>query len=463
MGDQIKTISPSTNKVIFETQGISLRDSQNVVKASTQAFSSWKNVPFSQRKEVVVKALQLLQKQKNLLAEELTLQMGRPIAFGTKEIETMQKRADYLLAIAEQSLPGQPEAGFRRWIEKEPLGPTLIVFVWNFPYLIIVNSLLPALLAGNTLVLKPSPQTPLVGNRIAEIFSQAGLPKDVLQVIHSGNQETLKSIVQFPDIKLISFVGSTEGGRMLRENTASRFVPVNLELGGNDPAYIRPDADLKYVAEQVVDGAVFNSGQSCCAIERVYVHEDVHEDFLKGVQKELAQYKLGDPSDKSVNVGPVISRAAQASVNAQIQDALTKGALNVTPENPSFANPPADGNYVVPTILTDVNHDMVVMQEETFGPVIPIMKVESDDEAVKWMNTSDHGLTASVWTKDLVAGEKLLKQLEAGTVFINRCDYPNPDLAWTGWKNSGMGHTLGPRAFDPFYKLKSYHIRENQG
>ncbi|CAI7678634.1 unnamed protein product [Penicillium manginii] len=365
--------------------------------------------------------------------------MGRPIAFGAKEVETMQKRADYLLGISEQalqSLPGQPEAGFRRWIEKEPIGSTLP----QFPYLIIVNSLLPALLAGISVVLKPSPQTPLVGERIAEIFPEA-LPKDVLQVIHSGSPDTLKSIV---------FAGSTQGGRMLRESTASRFLPVNLELGGNDPAYVRPDTDLKYVAEQVVDGAVFNAGQSSCAIERVYVHADIHDAFMEDVQKELAQYKLGNLSDKTVNIGPAISRAAQASVKAQIMDALTKGAVNETPPNPNFASPSTEGNYVVPSLLTNANHDMLVMKEETLGPVIPIMRVSSDNEAVKWMNNSDYGLTASIWTKDLKAGECLLKRLEAGTVFINRCDYPNPDLVWTGWKNSGMGHTLGPRGFDPF-------------
>ncbi|OQE10690.1 hypothetical protein PENFLA_c081G06425 [Penicillium flavigenum] len=431
MGSKVLTLPPSNNKVILERDETTLSEAKNVFRASSDAFPSWRATPFSQRRDILTKALCLIQERKHQLGEELTLQMGRPISFGVKEIEieTMQKRADYLLSIAEESLsplPGQPEQGFQHWIEKEPFGPTLLVFAWNFPYLIIVNSLLPALLSGNTVVLKPSPQTPLVAERLVEIFTEAGgLPKDVVQVIHTGNAETLRELVRIPDV--------------------NEPVRAGEPRGGNDPAYVRTDADLKYVAEQLVDGAVFNAGQSCCAIERIYVHTDVHDEFVAEVQKELAQYKLGDPADKNTNVGPVISRAAQASVNAQIQDALAKGAVNATPSNPTFVNPAAEGNYVIPTVLINLNHDMVVMKEETFGPVIPIMRVSSDEEA------------------DPVAGEKLLKVLEAGTVFINRCDYPNPDLAWTGWKNSGTRHTLGPRGFDPFYKLKSYHIREKQG
>ncbi|KAL4793101.1 Aldehyde/histidinol dehydrogenase [Aspergillus venezuelensis] len=428
---KIQTVSPSTNKIILERDETTLEQAKDVLSSSTKAYSSWRTTPFAERKTIVGCALDLIQQRKEQLGEELTLQMGRPIAYGVKEVETMQKRATYLVSIAEdalQPLPGQPEAGFRRWIEKEPLGPTLIIFAWNFPYLVI----------------------------------EAGLPDNALQEIHVGNPDAMREIVQIPDIKFVTFTGSTQGGRALRESTAGRFLPVNLELGGNDPAYVRPDADLRYVAEQLVDGAVFNAGQSCCAIERVYVHADIYDALLAEIQKELATDKLGDPAEHSTNVGPVISRAAQKNVNAHIQDALSKGAINATPANSSFSSPPADGNYIVPTILTNVNHDMIVMQEETFGPVLPIMKVSSDEEAVKLMNDSDYGLTASVWTKDLEAGEKLLKMLETGTVFINRCDYPNPDLAWTGWKNSGMGFTLGPRAFDPFVKPKSYHIREKQ-
>ncbi|EXJ88127.1 hypothetical protein A1O1_05055 [Capronia coronata CBS 617.96] len=461
----IRTVSPSTNKVILEREGTTIEEARRVASDSKDAFNNWKKLSLQDRQNLIVKALDIIQERKEELGREITEQMGRPIAYSAKEIDTMQKRAKYLLDISNEALediPGLPEAGFKRYLKKEPIGPVLIVFAWNFPYLILVNALIPALLAGNSVILKPSPQTPLVGDRIAEIFTEAGLPKGVLQVVQSGDPKMLKELSLLPEIQLISFTGSTAVGLTLREWTSSRIIPLNLELGGNDPAYVRPDADLKYVAAQLVDGAVFNSGQSCCAVERIYVHAAVHDAFVKEVQEELKQYKLGDPMDKSTNVGPVISQAAVRSINQQIEDALARGAVDATPKNSTFENPPKDGNYVPPRLLLNTNHEMQVMKYETFGPVIPVSKVASDEEAVRLMNDSDYGLTASVWTKDISKGEELIQELEAGTVFVNRCDYPSPDLAWTGWKDSGLGCTLGPRGFDAFFKLKSNHVKEIQ-
>jgi acyl-CoA reductase-like NAD-dependent aldehyde dehydrogenase len=286
----ISTVSPSTNEVILQTPEATLADVKAAAAASQVAFQSWRRTPFEQRKAIVTKALKLLQDRKQELGRELTEQMGRPIAYGVKEIETMQKRADYLLDIAANALsdiPGRPEANFQRWIRRDPVGPVLIMFAWNFPYLVIVNALVPALLAGDTVLLKPSPQTPLVGSRFAEIFTEAGLPENVLQIVQCGNPRTLEEIVKLPEIGLITFTGSTAGGLALRAASAGRVVPINLELGGNDPAYVRPDADLKYVAAQLVDGAIFNSGQSCCAVERVYVHESVYDEFIEELQKDL--------------------------------------------------------------------------------------------------------------------------------------------------------------------------------
>ncbi|KDN69385.1 putative NAD-dependent aldehyde dehydrogenase, partial [Colletotrichum sublineola] len=332
--------------------------------------------------------------------------------------------------IIKETRPHLPDNGVKFW-------PDTV-----FPYLIIVNALIPALLTGNTVILKPSPQTPLVATRLIEIFQQAGMPKDVLTAVQSGDSELVKQLVQLPDIKLVGFTGSTAGGLAIQEASKGRFLPLNLDLGGNNAAYVRPDADLY-----------------CCAVERIYVYSDVHDKFVEELQKELHTYKLGDPMDSSIMVGPVISRAAQKAINAQVQKALSKGAIDVTLANPSFK----DGNYVAPVLLTRVTQDMAVMKEETFGPVIPVARVASDDEAVRLINDSDYGLTASVWTRDILRGEEIIEQLEAGTVFINRCDYPNPDMAWTGWKKSGLGCTLGPRGFDAFFKLKSYHIKEKQG
>ncbi|KAG9956701.1 betaine aldehyde dehydrogenase 2, partial [Aureobasidium melanogenum] len=463
--ETINTVSPSTNKSIVERRGTSLEKAKEIIRTSQVAFTSWSQTLLAERKRLVRKAMDLLQESREKLGEELSIQMGRPVAYSVKEIETMEKRAAYLFDIAEEALgpvAGKEEKGFRRHIRKEAVGPALLVFAWNFPYLILVNSLVPALLAGNTVILKPSPQIPFVGDRIVEIFRAAGLPQGVVQQIQTGSFEVLDKVVADPGIKLITFTGSTAGGLHVRAAAANRLVPIGLELGGNDPAYVRDDADLTYVAAQLVDGAVFNSGQSCCAVERVYVDEKVHDDFVREVQKELAGYTLGNPLDRSTSVGPVVSRNAQRVINEHIQDAVEKGAINVTPENESFKNAPCEGNYVVPTVLINANHTMRVMTEETFGPVLPIQKVSSDEEAVKLMNDSDYGLTASIWTKDLARGEELLEKLDAGTVFVNRCDYPSPDLAWTGWKNSGLGYTLGPRGFDLFIKLKSFHVKEIQ-
>ncbi|KAJ5979775.1 hypothetical protein N7481_007073, partial [Penicillium waksmanii] len=426
MSNQIRTISPSTHEVIFDKPGASLADATKVAASSKQAFEAYRTTTLNQRKEIVKRALDIVDTRIDELAKELTTQMGRPIRYCAGEIKTMRLRAEHMMDIAEESLadlPGQPQEGFNRSVKRVPLGPVLIVGAWNYPYLTTVNALVPALLAGNSVLLRPSPQTPLFGDRMLEIFTEAGLPKNVLQVLQIGSLDVLDQVAQLPTVQSISFTGSTAGGIRLREATARQVKPVNLELGGNDPAYVRPDVDVKNVAENLVDGAVFNSGQSCCSVERVYVHEKIYDEFVRLVQEELKNYKLGDPQDETTTTGPVISAPAKVKIQSHIDDALSKGA------------------------------------EETFGPVMPIMKVSSDEEAIALMNDTDYGLTASVWTKDLAKGEEIIDQVEAGTVFLNRCDYPAPDLAWTGWKSSGLGSTLGPRAYDGFTKLKSYHIK----
>ncbi|KAF7552436.1 hypothetical protein G7Z17_g4309 [Cylindrodendrum hubeiense] len=458
MSNAIRTISPSSGQVIFECPGASVEEARASVDRAHAAFQSYRKTSLDERKALVVKALDVLAGIKDQLAQELSVQMGRPIKFAGAEIDTMRKRADYLLEIASEALahlPGQDEPGFRRWISKESVGP--------FPYLITINTLLPALLAGNAVILKPSPQTPQVADRLKEAFDKAGLPTDVFQVLHTGSLETVKEIAKLPAIKQICFTGSTAGGLAIREATAGRIVPVNLELGGKDPAYVRADADLKWTAANIIDGAIFNSGQSCCAVERVYVHQDIHDDFVRELQSELEGYKLGDSLDKSTTTGPVISKGAVEAITAQIDDALQKGAVDATPANASFSTVPQAGSYIAPRLLINVTHEMSVMTAETFGPLIPVMKVESDEQAIKLMNDSEYGLTASIWTKDIARGEELEAEIEAGTVFINRCDCPNPDLAWIGWKNSGLGSTLGPRAFDAFVTMKSHHIRQTHG
>jgi acyl-CoA reductase-like NAD-dependent aldehyde dehydrogenase len=290
-----------------------------------------------------------------------------------------------------------------------------------------VNSLVPALLAGNSVILKPSPQTPTVAEHALAALAAAGLPDGVVRCIHCGDPPTLRALVRRAEVKLVCFTGSVAGGLAVQRAAADRVdVRVGLELGGNDPAYVRADVDVRWAAQQIVDGAVYNAGQSCCAVERVYVAAEIHDEFVKEVAHVLEGYVLGDPTDVKTNLGPVISKAAVDTVKRHVSDAIALGAEVVAVRNESFENAPPQGNYVAPVVLTNVNHDMAIMKEETFGPVIPIMKVARDQEAVRLMNDSEFGLSASIWTKDVAFGKGLAEVVEAGTVFVNRCDYPSP-------------------------------------
>ncbi|KAF2129581.1 betaine aldehyde dehydrogenase 2 [Dothidotthia symphoricarpi CBS 119687] len=462
--EKITTISPITNKPLLTRNGLSDADIQSLPETAVRAFESFRRTSLGERQKIIKDALKLLTDRQDVLGKELTEQMGRPITYTPKEVTTAVMRGEYLLKISDETLkdtPGEAEKGFKRYIKKVPLGPVLILFPWNYPYLTLINSLVPALLAGNSVILKPSPQTPTSAEQIQQVFKEAGLPDGVLQIFHSGSISQIESIARSPQIQLVCFTGSVPNGLAVQSAANDRVsLRVGLELGGKDPAYVRSDVDVKWAAEELVDGAIFNSGQSCCSVERVYVDEKIHDEFVSAVQDVLKGYKLGDPFDKSTHVGPVVSKRSAEAIQAQIKDALEKGAKDATPDNDTFKNTPADGNYVAPTLLTNVTHEMAVMTEETFGPVIPVMKVKDDAEAIKLMNDSQFGLTASIWTKDVSKGHELIDDVEAGTVFVNRCDYPAPDLAWVGWKDSGKGQTLSKFGFDQFVKLKSYHVKD---
>lgn len=372
----------------------------------------------------------------------------------------MVKRGEHLLSISSECLadvPGVPEPGFKRFIRKEPVGVVLVIFAWNYPYLILINSLIPAILAGNSVILKGSPQTPSVVESVSKIFTEVGLPENVIQYVHCGDANVMEQLIRAPEINLVCFTGSHQGGIAVQKAASGRTIPVTLELGGNDPAYVRGDVDVSWAAEEIVDGAVFNSGQSCCSIERVYVHASIYEEFCQKVADVVKGYKLGDPRDPETTIGPVISAAAASRIREDVQDAISKGAKQISPKRESATSlGPA---FVDIEVLRDCNHDMKIMTTETFGPTIPIMPVESDEQAVKLMNDSNLGLTASIWTKDEARGEELVERVEAGTVFVNRCDYPSPDLAWTGWKDSGRGVTLGKGGFDAFVRSRSWHLK----
>lgn len=461
----LTTVSPIDAVPDFTTPEATREQAQTTIDNANKAQKAWKQLPLDDRIKIVTKAYEHLCSEPDLdtLAKELTEQMGRPIAYTKGEITTAAARAKFLLSKAPEALKPSREGadgfvdGFKKYITHEPLGTVFIIFPWNYPYLCLTNALVPALLAGNSVIIKPSPQTPKVADAFYKAFKEAQLPEGVLQVLHSGDNELISDIIGNKGIHGISFTGSVAGGLAVQKAAAGRTIPVALELGGNDAAYIRPDVDVEKVAEDIVDGCVFNSGQSCCSIERVYVHEDIYDEFEKAVVKCLSGYKVGDPLDKSTQLGPVVSVKSKESIEAQVKDALAKGGKALIPEG-TFTT--SDKAFVAPQVLAGMSHDAEVLIEETFGPLVPLYKVKSDQEALDLINDSKYGLTSSVWTKDLVVGEALGNDIEAGTVFVNRADYPDPELAWTGWKNSGRGVSLSRFGFAGFTKLKSHHVKQ---
>jgi acyl-CoA reductase-like NAD-dependent aldehyde dehydrogenase len=349
--------------------------------------------------------------------------------------------------------------GFTKFVRRTPVGTVLIVAPWNYPYLTAINSLVPALLAGNTVVMKHASQTLLCAERFSQACEAAGFPPGVFQHIHATHA-TVEKMISDQRINFVVFTGSVNGGAAMERAAAGRFIGVGTELGGKDPSYVRHDADLALAIAENVDGAFFNSGQSCCAIERIYVHTDVYDQFVDGFVDLTKQYVLGNPLDPDTTIGPMVSTAAAAFVRRQIEDAFESGAQQLVGES-HFANSNTDSAYIGPTVLVDVNHSMSVMREESFGPVIGIMRVNSDDEAIQLMNDSPYGLTASIWTQDKESAQIMGNQIATGTVFMNRCDYVDPTLVWSGVKDTGSGIALSRLGFGPYTRPKSFHLKHN--
>ncbi|MCJ7787735.1 MAG: aldehyde dehydrogenase family protein, partial [Methyloceanibacter sp.] len=385
--------------------------------------------------------------------------MGRPVRYGG-ENGGVEERIRAMAALAEEALrPYYPpeKAGFRRYIAREPLGVVLVVAPWNYPYLTSVNTIVPGLLAGNAVILNHAAQTLLVGERIAEAFKRAGLPKGLFANLVMSHEQTEK-LIGSGRIDHIAFTGSVGGGRAIERGVAGTFASTGLELGGKDPAYVRADAKLDHAIENLVDGSFFNSGQSCCGVERIYVDASVFDDFIDGFADLTRKYVVGNPLDQTTTLGPMVRGSAADTVRAQIEEARRKGAkalINMKVEGDSPGSP-----YLAPEVLIRVNHQMDVMREESFGPVVGIMQVRDDDEAVALMNDSPYGLTASIWTRDIERAAELGSRIETGTIYMNRCDYLDPQLAWTGVKDTGRGVSLSKCGFDTLTQPKSFHLRE---
>jgi acyl-CoA reductase-like NAD-dependent aldehyde dehydrogenase len=429
------------------------------LEKASKAQAAWRATTITEREQICLLAIKKLQQHQDQIVEELTWQMGRPIRYCAGEINGFAERAESMILTAhEKLLPLQhPSPGFDRFIQRQPLGVVLNLVPWNYPYLTAVNLLVPALMAGNAVIMKPSSQTPLTAQRMAEAFQQAGLTDGVLQVLYLKHNQ-VEQLIKNPTIDYVAFTGSVSGGRAVEQAASGRFINVGLELGGKDAAYVRADADMQSSVENLVDGVFFNSGQSCCGIERIYVHTACYDQFVEKFVTLTNSYKLDNPLLPETTLGPMVSVKAADRVRAHIRQALDSGATALI-DPAKFAKHSEQGAYLAPQVLVDVNHQMQVMQEESFGPVVGIMKVDSDHEAIEKINDSHYGLTASIWTQDEQAAIQIGEQLEVGTVFMNRCDYLDPQLAWTGLKDSGKGCTLSEIGYEALTRPKSFHLR----
>jgi acyl-CoA reductase-like NAD-dependent aldehyde dehydrogenase len=455
-----KTISPVNGSVYVERPLATAEEINEKLRVARHAFAGWRNTTLAERIAVLTRFCEEFEKRGRVIADELTWQMGRPKRYAPSEVRGTLERARHMIAIAPEALAdidAGPKENFRRFVRREPLGVVFTVAAWNYPYLIAVNSVVPALLAGNAVLLKHSAQTPLAAERFAEALDAAGLPRGVFQVVHASHDDTDK-IIRDPRVDFVAFTGSVAGGHAVQRAAATRFIGVGLELGGCDPVYVRHDANVEHAIENIVDGAYFNSGQSCCGLQRIYVHHGVYRKFTEGFIELTRRYALGDPTDDRTTLGPLVRTAAADGVRAQIQASIAAGAKGAIPEQ-SFVESIAGTPYLAPQVLLDVDHRMPVMREEIFGPVAGIMKVSSDDEAVDLMNDSDFGLTAAVWTEDAEAAVALGQRVNTGTWFQNRCDYLDPALAWVGVKDSGRGCTLSVVGYEHLTRPKSFHLR----
>jgi len=457
---KIQCISPVDGSVYAERSLATDKQVQLALDRASSAQQLWQHTPLSERKALCSRAVDAFVAQTNIIAEEITWQMGRPIAQAPGEVAGFEQRARYLIDIAESALADicpQPKPGFNRFIRREPLGVVFVIAPWNYPYLTAVNAILPALLAGNTVILKHSAQTPLCAERLMQAFTEAGLPTGVFQYLHLDHSST-ERLIQASEIDFVAFTGSLAGGQVVQRMAASRFIGVGLELGGKDPAYVRHDADLDAAIATLTDGAFYNSGQSCCGIERIYVAETLFQSFVEGMVNEVKGYRLGRPDDPKTTLGPLVKTSAADFVRCQIEQAVKAGARALI--DPShFSCNQAGTPYLAPQVLVDVNHTMAVMRDESFGPVVGIMPVSDDAQAIELMNDSAFGLTASVFTQDEAAAMTIGGQLQTGTFFMNRCDVLDPALAWTGVKNSGRGCSLSVLGFEQLTRPKSYHLK----
>jgi acyl-CoA reductase-like NAD-dependent aldehyde dehydrogenase len=456
-----RTVTPIDGSVVVERPLASDAEIEAALVLAADAQRRWALVPVAERAATCTRAVEWCVTRANELGAELTWQMGRPIAHSPFELRRgFQERGKYMAEIAASALADievEKSENFHRFIRRQPLGIVLVLAPWNYPWLTSVNAIIPALLAGNAVILKMAQQTPLVAERYAEAFAAAGLPAGVFQYLHIDHDQVARVIAD-ERIAFVAFTGSVGGGQAVQRAASDRFIGTGLELGGKDAAYVRADAAFDHAVENIVDGAFFNAGQSCCSVQRVYVDRPIYDRLVEAAGALTETYLLGDPRDPATTIGPMVRTDAAESVRDQVREAIQSGAGSLI--DPSHFPADKEGTaYMAPRILTNVSHDMRVIREETFGPVMTVMPVSGDDEAIRLINDSRYGLTSSVWTTDPEAALRIGERIETGTWFMNRCDYLDPALAWTGVKDSGRGCTLSMIGIETFTRPKSFHLR----
>ncbi len=454
----IRCVSPIDGSAYAERETLAPDQGKAAVVRAKVAQPAWAARPLAERIALVQAGVARVGDMNDDIVPELAHQMGRPIRYGG-EFGGFNERATYMARIADDALADivvEDSEHFRRVIKRVPHGVVLVVAPWNYPYMTAINTVAPALIAGNTVMLKHASQTPLVGERMAQAFHDAGVPADVFQNVFLDHQTT-SDLIAAKSFGFVNFTGSVSGGQAIEQAAAGTFTGIGLELGGKDPGYVCDDADLDAAVDTLIDGAMFNSGQCCCGIERIYVAEQHFDAFVAKAVEIVNGYVLGNPLDPETTLGPMAHERFADAVRAQTAEAIAAGATaHIDP-----ARFPQDGGaYLMPQILTNVTHNMRVMREESFGPVVGIMPVKDDAEAIRLMNDSPYGLTASVWTNDVARAEAIGNQIETGTVFMNRADYLDPGLCWTGCKDTGRGGGLSIIGYHNLTRPKSYHLKK---
>lgn len=457
MSQRLTCLSPIDGSVFAEREALSFAMAKKEVTRVRAAQRGWAARPLKERIELVMGGVEALGVMNDEIIIELAHMMGRPVRYGG-EFGGVNERASHMADIAEMTLADikiGEDASFLRYIRRMPHGVVLVVAPWNYPYLTAINTIVPALIAGNTVILKHGTQTLLAGERMANAFHSAGIPKDVFLNIFLTH-ETTSALIATGSFDFINFTGSVAGGKAMEQAAAGTFTPISTELGGKDPGYVMEDANLDEAVATLIDGAMFNSGQCCCGIERIYIHTSLFGAFVEKAIDLVKGYKLGNPLDPATTLGPMAHKRFADIVRFHIHEAVAEGA---TAHIGTFAEDDG-GTYLSPQILTNVTHNMRVMREESFGPLVGIMPVENDHEAIELMNDSDFGLTASLWTGDIERAERIGEQIETGTVFMNRADYLDPALCWSGCKNTGRGGSLSLIGYHNLTRPKSYHLKK---